>query len=60
VTLPSALAAWRRGLARYLGELRASQEFLAGEVSHGGWLDFGQFRWQNVTPAGRRGPPSAC
>ncbi len=39
-------AGWRR----YLGELRASQEFLAAEVSHGGWLDLGQFRWRNVTP----------
>jgi uncharacterized membrane protein YccC len=50
MTLPPLLAAWRRGLARYLSELHASQEFLASEVGHGGWLDFGQFRWQNVTP----------
>lgn len=47
--LPPVLAAGRRGLRRYLHELRASQQFLAGEVSHGGWLDFGQFRWHNIT-----------
>jgi uncharacterized membrane protein YccC len=42
----------RRGLRRYLAELRASQSFLASEVGHGGWRNLGQFRWRNVRPAG--------
>lgn len=42
----------RRGLHRYLAELRASQSFLASEVGHGGWRNLGQFRWRNVRPAG--------
>jgi hypothetical protein len=43
-----AVAAARRGLARYVSNLRASQEFLAAGVSRGGWLDLGQFRWHNL------------
>jgi hypothetical protein len=45
-----ALSAVRGGLGRYLSDLRASQKFVAGEVSHAGWLDLGQFRWHNVSP----------
>jgi uncharacterized membrane protein YccC len=45
---PPVLSAARRGLRRYVGDLRASQSFLAGEVSHSRWLDLGQFRWRNV------------
>jgi uncharacterized membrane protein YccC len=47
---PPILAAVRRGLRRYLGDLRASRAFLAGEVSHPGWLNLGQFRWRDVAP----------
>jgi hypothetical protein len=43
------LSAGRRGLRRYVGDLRASRAFLASEVSHGGWLDLGQFRWRDAT-----------
>jgi uncharacterized membrane protein YccC len=52
VAAPPILASVRRGLGRYLSDLRASQAFLAGEVSHPGWLSLGQFRWHNVA-AGR-------
>ena len=45
----TAVSAVRRGLRRYAGDLRASQAFLASEVSHGGWLDLGQFRWRDAT-----------
>jgi uncharacterized membrane protein YccC len=45
------LSTGRRGLRQYVGELRASRAFLASEVSHGGWLDLGQFRWRDATPA---------
>jgi hypothetical protein len=44
-------SAGRRGLRRYVGDLRASRAFLASEVGHGGWLDLGQFRWRDATPA---------
>ena len=44
-----ALSAARGGLRRYLSNLRASRKFVAGEVSHAGWLDLGRFRWQNVS-----------
>lgn len=44
------LGAVRGGLRRYLSDLRASRAFVAGEVSHAGWLDLGRFRWQNVPP----------
>jgi uncharacterized membrane protein YccC len=43
------LSAGRRGLRRYAADLRASRAFLASEVSHGGWLDLGQFRWRDAT-----------
>ena len=46
----SALSAVRRGLRRYLADLRASRTFVAGEVTQTGWLDLGQFRWRNVSP----------
>lgn len=45
-----ALSAARDGLRRYLSDLRASQKFVAGEVSHAGWLNLGRFRWHNVSP----------
>src|SRR5580700_1794970 len=41
----------RRGLRRYAADLRASRVFLASEVGHRGWLDLGQFRWRDATPA---------
>ena len=37
------------GLRHYAADLRASRAFLASEVSHGGWLDLGQFRWRDAT-----------
>lgn len=46
------MARLRRGLNRYLSELRASQSFLASEVGHGGWRNLGQFRWRNVRLGG--------
>jgi uncharacterized membrane protein YccC len=52
VAAPPILSAVRRGLRQYLSDLRTSQAFLAGEVSHGGWLNLGQFRWHNIA-AGR-------
>ncbi len=45
-----ALSAARGGLRRYVSDLRASRKFVAGEVSHAGWLDLGRFRWHNVSP----------
>jgi hypothetical protein len=48
--LAQALSAARGGLLRYLSDLRASRKFVAGEVSHAGWLDLGRFRWHNVSP----------
>jgi uncharacterized membrane protein YccC len=45
-----ALGVVRSGLRRYLSDLRASRKFVAGEVSHAGWLDLGRFRWRNVSP----------
>ncbi|HEY3981313.1 MAG TPA: FUSC family protein [Streptosporangiaceae bacterium] len=41
----------RRALRHYVSDLRASRTFLASEVSRGGWLDFGKFRWRDATPA---------
>jgi uncharacterized membrane protein YccC len=48
--LRAAVTAARHGLRRYARDLRASRAFLASEVSHGGWLDAGQFRWRDATP----------
>jgi uncharacterized membrane protein YccC len=45
----TAFSAGRRGLRQYAGDLRASRAFLASEVSHGGWLNLGQFRWRDAT-----------
>jgi len=45
----TAVSAVGHGLARYAADLRASQAFLASEVSHGGWLNLGQFRWRDAT-----------
>jgi uncharacterized membrane protein YccC len=45
-----AAAAVRAGLRRYLGDLRASRAFVAGEVTGTGWLNLGQFRWHNIAP----------
>jgi uncharacterized membrane protein YccC len=47
--LPAASAV-RDGLRRYLGDLRASRAFVAGEVAGPGWLNLGQFRWHNLAP----------
>jgi uncharacterized membrane protein YccC len=47
----TAVSTARRALRQYIGELRASRAFLASEVSHAGWLDLGQFRWRDATPA---------
>ena len=47
----TAISTGRRALRQYIGELRASRAFLASEVSHAGWLDLGQFRWRDATPA---------
>jgi uncharacterized membrane protein YccC len=47
---PPVLSAARLGLRRYRSDLRASRAFLAGEVSHAGWLNLGQFRWHDVSP----------
>jgi uncharacterized membrane protein YccC len=47
----TAISTGRRALRQYIGELRASRAFLASEVSHTGWLDLGQFRWRDATPA---------
>ncbi len=41
----------RRIVARVLTDLRAGRVFLAGELSQHGWLDFGQFRWRDLTVA---------
>jgi hypothetical protein len=49
--LSTAASTVRDGLRRYASELRASRAFLATEVSHGGWLNLGQFRWRDATPA---------
>jgi uncharacterized membrane protein YccC len=49
--LSTAVSTARRALRQYVGELRASRAFLASEVSHAGWLDLGQFRWRDATPA---------
>ncbi|HYZ56416.1 MAG TPA: FUSC family protein [Streptosporangiaceae bacterium] len=38
----SPLAAW----------FRASRRMLAAELSHGGWLNFGQFRWSDIRVLG--------
>ncbi len=46
----AAVTAARLWLRRYARDLRASRAFLASEVSHGGWLDAGQFRWRDATP----------
>jgi uncharacterized membrane protein YccC len=48
--LSTVLSTGRRALRQYVGDLRASRAFLAGEVSGGGWLNFGKFRWRDVTP----------
>jgi uncharacterized membrane protein YccC len=48
--IPPVLIAARRGLRQYLSDLRASRAFLAGEVSHAGWLNLGQFRWHDISP----------
>jgi uncharacterized membrane protein YccC len=45
----TAVSTVRRGLRQYAADLRASRAFLASEVSHGGWLDLGQFRWRDAT-----------
>jgi uncharacterized membrane protein YccC len=47
---PPVLTSARLGLRRYRSDLRASRSFLAGEVSHAGWLNLGQFRWHDVSP----------
>jgi uncharacterized membrane protein YccC len=47
----TALSTGRRALRHYVSDLRASRAFLASEVSGGGWLNFGKFRWRDVTPA---------
>jgi len=49
--LSTAVFTARRALRQYVGDMRASRAFLASEVSHGGWLDLGQFRWRDATPA---------
>ncbi len=45
----TAVSTVRDGLRQYAADLRASRAFLASEVSHGGWLDLGQFRWRDAT-----------
>ena len=32
--------------------LRASGRMLAAGLAHGGWLNFGQFRWRDVNVTG--------
>jgi uncharacterized membrane protein YccC len=49
--LSTAVSTARRALRQYVSDLRASRAFVASEVSHGGWLDLGQFRWRDATPA---------
>jgi uncharacterized membrane protein YccC len=49
--LSTAVSTARRAVRQYVADLRASRAFLASEVSHGGWLDLGQFRWRDATPA---------
>jgi uncharacterized membrane protein YccC len=53
VPAPPAWPPWsalRRGLRRYLADLRASRAFAASEVTDTGWLNLGQFRWRDVSP----------
>jgi uncharacterized membrane protein YccC len=47
---PPVLSSARLGLRRYRSDLRASRAFLAGEFSHAGWLNLGQFRWHDISP----------
>jgi hypothetical protein len=39
----------RRAGRRFLADLRGGRAFLAAELSQSGWLDFGTFRWRDLS-----------
>ncbi len=47
--LPEAGPSARRAGRRFLADLRGGRAFLAAELSQSGWLDFGAFRWRDLS-----------